>query len=288
MLDFSTENGKENLEKFVQHAELTVGILDIFLKKTETKDPGLFHLGLFQRTLLCFGDYSIEATNQFFSNLFKPGLFRFRELVFKLFRKNLMMRVSPISKDFWTIFCHLQKEELPKRIQDIVENYTKSQGVYLSQISCPLIQRSWWKQLLLQQEELFEFINVANWGNSDRVQECGRIKFERDCKNKLQKVYLLQAKKDSGQVRDILGYAFYCYCKQYEKSEQNGEKIEGLEIMKIIGRVANLVLSLALRNLLFLQIVKSPALLSQKQKTMQRVINRSIHLILISVRIRMF
>ncbi len=99
------ENGEESLEKFVQYAELTMGILDTFFKKTETKDPGLSHLGLFQRALLCFGDYSVDATNQFFGNLFKPGLFRFRELVFRLFRKNLM-RVNPISKDFWTLFCH--------------------------------------------------------------------------------------------------------------------------------------------------------------------------------------
>ncbi|WP_235853163.1 hypothetical protein [Helicobacter labacensis] len=108
-------------------------------------------------------------------------------------------------------------------MQDIVENYTKSQGVYPSQISCPLIERSWWEQLLLQQQELFEFINTANWRNKDKLQECGRIKFERDRKNKLQRVYLLQAKKDSEQARDLLGYAFYCYCKQYERSEQNGE-----------------------------------------------------------------
>ncbi|WP_163533714.1 hypothetical protein [Helicobacter suis] len=210
LLDFSGGKDKEDLEKFRKYAELTIEILDTFFLKTED-------LALFQRAFLCFGNYSVGATkttnNMFFGNRHDTGSFRYRQPVFNLFEKS-----DRRSKDgkyeieilyFKKLLDYLlksQKQTLEEKLRDIIQNYRDGKlegGESLE----PLEKRSWWEQLLIQQEELFTFIN------QNQSKDCGKIQIND------QQVYLIKEKNLSSESRDLLGYALYCYCKEKEIKE---------------------------------------------------------------------
>ncbi|WP_163556320.1 DUF262 domain-containing protein [Helicobacter suis] len=215
LLDFSRVDGKEDLEKFKDYAKLTMEILDTFLLNGKEDD-----LALFQRAFLCFGDYSIEATNQFFGNCHKMGMFRYRELVFRLF-ENKPNEGKPYFQRLLDNLLNSPKQTLQEKMEHIVKNYTRHQGEQLSDIPCQLQERSWWEQLLIQQKELFVFIN------SRQDKECGRIKIDYQDN---QEVYLLERKNFSEKTfKDLLGYALYCYCKQQGIKGLSSEYESGTE-----------------------------------------------------------
>ncbi|WP_120946209.1 DUF262 domain-containing protein [Helicobacter labacensis] len=211
LLEFSKIEGQENLQKFTDYATLTMEILDkFFIKDT-------YPLSLFQRAFLCFGDYSITSTNQFFGNRHRMGMFRYRQLVFKLFEK-LPFRPQKYPKNYFhkllDNLLNIPQGTLQGKMQGILENYISHQGQGLLDVSWQLTERFWWEQLLLQQEELFAFIN------QEVGKECGRIYFVRDNSKKRQehpyaKAYLLPVKKYSEKAVDLLGYALY-WCLKNE------------------------------------------------------------------------
>ncbi|WP_163566278.1 DUF262 domain-containing protein [Helicobacter suis] len=200
LLDFSKMNSKEDLEKFKDYAKLTMDILDTFFLNGREDN-----LALFQRAFLCFGDYSVEATNQFFGNCHKMGMFRYRDLVFKLF-KNKPDEGKPYFQRFLDNLLNPLKQTLQEKMKYIIKNYIDPQGEKLLDIPCRLQERFWWEQLLIQQKEMFVFIN------SRQDKECGRIKIDYQDN---QEVYLLERKNFSEKTfKDLLGYALYCCCKQ--------------------------------------------------------------------------
>ncbi|WP_163534509.1 GmrSD restriction endonuclease domain-containing protein [Helicobacter suis] len=221
LLDFSGGKDKEDLEKFRKYAELTIEILDTFFLKTGD-------LALFQRAFLCFGNYSKPTsgreTNYFFGNRHETGSFRYRQPVFNLFEKS-----DKRSKDgkyyeieilyFKKLLDYLlksQKQTLEEKLRDIIQNYRDGKlegGEGLE----PLEKRSWWEQLLIQQEELFTFIN------QNQSKDCGKIQIND------QQVYLIKEQIFSSESRDLLGYALYCYCKEKEIKEEKEIKKLSLE-----------------------------------------------------------
>ncbi|WP_163499776.1 GmrSD restriction endonuclease domain-containing protein [Helicobacter suis] len=181
LLDLSKIDGREDLEKFKDYAKLTMDILDtFFLKGGEDEEDDL---ALFQRAFLCFGYYSVEATNQFFGNSYNMGMFRYRELIFKLFENKPDKGKSYFQKLLDNLLT-LPKQPLQEKMKYIVKNYIDPQGEKLLDIPCQLQERSWWEQLLIQQEDLFAFINKR------QDKECGRIKIDQDDRE----VYLLERK----------------------------------------------------------------------------------------------
>ncbi|WP_163532704.1 hypothetical protein [Helicobacter suis] len=220
LLDLSKIDGREDLEKFKDYAKLTMDILDtFFLKGGEDEEDNLALLALFQRAFLCFGDYSVEATNQFFGNRYNMGMFRYRELIFKLF-ENKPDKGKFYFQKLLDNLLTLPKQPLQEKMKYIVKNYIDHQGEELLDIPCQLQERSWWEQLLIQQEDLFAFINKR------QDKECGRIKIDQDDRE----VYLLERKNFSVVTsRDLLGYALYCYCKQEKIEELSSEYENGKE-----------------------------------------------------------
>ncbi|CCM10848.1 hypothetical protein BN341_11310 [Helicobacter heilmannii ASB1.4] len=217
LLDFSKENGQENLQNFTKFSRLTKDILDIFFCR-KTHD-----LGVLQRAWLCFGDYSIEMKdnrepdekredkdNWFFGNRYQVEEFRYRNPVFKLFAN------TPY---FCNLLDHLAKlgatrANLVEKMCSIVADYTQQKE--------QLVKRSWWEQCLLQDEELFKYINT-----NQQVKECGCIKIEIGKEKEIEegRVYLLKGqrkvlKKKNSSFTSLLGYVFYNYCKK--------EVLEGL------------------------------------------------------------
>ncbi|GMB89762.1 hypothetical protein NHP190002_04400 [Helicobacter ailurogastricus] len=194
LLDFSKENGKENLQKFKNYADITIKILNTFFCD-DTHD-----LGVLQRAWLCFGNYSTkklekqEKDNWFFCNRHQVGDFRYRNHVFELFAKE----IKESSENYF--FCNLldrlldtPQANLVEKMRSIVTDYTQQRE--------QLIKRSWWEQCLLQDEKLFEYINAH------QSKECGRIKIEEGGQ-----VYLLRVKNKRSPYADLLGSAFYNYC----------------------------------------------------------------------------
>ncbi|BEG57270.1 hypothetical protein NHP21005_09580 [Helicobacter sp. NHP21005] len=224
LLDFSKDkkNGKENLEKFEKYATLTMNILNVFFLNKPTRD-----LVLFQKALLCFGDYSITVSadknsttnkNQFFGNRFEMYRFRGREPVFRIFEKNSdeSQRTSCLRKLLDSLLLLLSPQEinseevLLKKIEEIVSSYINGREDGLLEFPCKLIERTWWEQLFLKEDKLFAFIN--NTDNKD----CGRIWFDVRGNHEVCRAKLLQSKIRSENSRDLLGYALYCYCKHKE------------------------------------------------------------------------
>ncbi|WP_104683392.1 DUF262 domain-containing protein [Helicobacter felis] len=217
LLEFSKIDGQENLQKFTDYATLTMEILDKFFINDA------YPLSLFQRALLCFGDYSITSTNQFFGNRYGTGMFRHRQIVFKLFEKAPFKPQKYPKHSFHKLLDNLlniAQGTLHEKMQDILQSYISQQGQELLEVSWSLTERFWWEQLLLQQEELFGFINA------EVGKECGRIYFFND--SKLKKACLLLVKKYSEKAVDLLGYALYCCLKRKIKNlepYENGRQV---------------------------------------------------------------
>ncbi|WP_104707365.1 DUF262 domain-containing protein [Helicobacter ailurogastricus] len=217
LLEFSKIDGQENLQKFTDYAMLTMEILDKFFIS------GAYPLSLFQRVLLCFGDYSIKSTNQFFGNRSNMGMFRYRHLVFRLFEKEPYKDQKYLKNYFHKLLDNLLKApqtNLQDKMQGILQSYISHQGQGLLEISWQLTERDWWEQLLIQQEDLFAFIN------KEVSKECGRIYFVND--SELKQGYLLPVKRYSEKAFDLLGYALYCYLKYRIEnlgSYENGKQV---------------------------------------------------------------
>ncbi|WP_104750987.1 GmrSD restriction endonuclease domain-containing protein [Helicobacter salomonis] len=194
LLDFSQKSGQENFEKFKAYTQLTIQILDTFFLESS------HDLGVLQRAWLCFGDYSIEVDNKFFGNRHQVGVFRSRNPVFKLFANKTYFR------NFLDYLLKASQQDLVERMRSIVRDYIAQRE--------ELIKRSWWEQCLLQDEELFKYINA------NQSKDCGRIKMDGG------QVYLLQAINKRSPYVDLLGYAFYKYC-QRKRLEGLGGEYEG-------------------------------------------------------------
>ena len=86
-----------------------------------------------------------------------------------------------------------------------------------------LSQKEWWEQLLIGESDLFDFLNERK----ETFQRYSRIRYF----NNIDKVELLPGLRNTTNVKDLLDYGFYCYCKdrglkisEYECSEkQYGE-----------------------------------------------------------------
>ncbi|CRF46372.1 DUF262 domain-containing protein [Helicobacter heilmannii] len=230
LLDFSRVDGKDNLQKFTDYATLTMEIFNEFFTKKACP------LSLLQRALLCFGDYSIGATNQFFGNRHRMGMFRHRQIVFRLFEKEPFEPQKYPKNALHKLLDNLlsvPKGDLAHKMQGIIKNYTSNREQQLVEISWTLTERAWWEQLLLQQKDLFD------WINKEEGKECGRIYFlkDKDTQQVLQ-AHLLPTKKYSEKAFDLLGYALYCCCKQnmdmslYQISEEyeNGKQVRQFSI----------------------------------------------------------
>ncbi|BCD45073.1 hypothetical protein [Helicobacter suis] len=172
---------------------------------------------------MCFGNYSVGATkttnNMFFGNRHKTGSFRYRQPVFSLFEKRDKRYKDGkyeieilYFKKLLDYLSKSQKQTLEEKLRDIIQNYRdgKLEG---DESLESLEKRSWWEQLLIQQGELFGFIN------QNQSKDCGRIRIND------QQAYLIKEKNLSSESRDLLGYALYCYCKK-EKIEELGLEYE--------------------------------------------------------------
>ncbi|EKP4838826.1 hypothetical protein P3P13_000208 [Campylobacter upsaliensis] len=118
----------------------------------------------------------------------------------------------------------IESGNLENKLQQIVEEID-------------LTQKEWWQQLLIGEKELFNFFNKKK----ETFQRYCRIRyFDKDRKlitKKLEnigKVELLPGLRNRTNVRDLLDYGFYCYCKKKEmglssyecKEEQYGKIVE--------------------------------------------------------------
>lgn len=233
LLDFSQVEGQqENLQNFHTYANLTIEILNKFF----LEPSGGYPLSLFQRVLLCFGDYSIEATNNFFGNRYKMGMFRYRQLIFKLFEKEPFEPQKHPKNSFHKLLDNLLSATQPTlqaKMLGILERYTKHQGQQLIGISWQLTDRFWWEQLLLQQEDLFGFIN------KEESKECGRIYFLKDNAKRQKshpyaKAYLLPAKKYSEKTVDLLGYALHDYLRSQPMKNLDAEYENGKQVRQFV------------------------------------------------------
>lgn len=96
MLDFSAEDSQPDLEKFKQYATLTMEILDS-IAKNSPKDSPNENLALFQRALLCRGDFGFRNKNYFYGN--NPfDIFRGREALNWLLRGSKNAKKEPYFK----------------------------------------------------------------------------------------------------------------------------------------------------------------------------------------------
>ncbi|EOH8685723.1 DUF262 domain-containing protein [Campylobacter upsaliensis] len=229
LLDFSDEsfvyeqynqNGetleKPNFEKFKQYANVTMELLnkEDFLNN---------HLTLFQRAFLCVGNFSFYSTNWFYGNS-PADLFRDREALNWILKGNKNDSKLPYFKIFLDDLLKIESGNLENKLQQIVEEID-------------LTQKEWWQQLLIGEKELFNFFNKKK----ETFQRYCRIRyFDKDRKlitKKLEnigKVELLPGLRNRTNVRDLLDYGFYCYCKKKEmglssyecKEEQYGKIVE--------------------------------------------------------------
>lgn len=229
LLDFSDEsfvyeqynqNGetleKPNFEKFKQYANVTMELLnkEDFLNN---------HLTLFQRAFLCVDNFSFYSTNWFYGNS-PADLFRDREALNWILKGNKNDSKLPYFKIFLDDLLKIESGNLENKLQQIVEEID-------------LTQKEWWQQLLIGEKELFNFFNKKK----ETFQRYCRIRyFDKDRKlitKKLEnigKVELLPGLRNRTNVRDLLDYGFYCYCKKKEmglssyecKEEQYGKIVE--------------------------------------------------------------
>lgn len=184
-----------NFEKFQQYSSLTMEILD-------TLDS---HLTLFQRAFLCIGDFSFYSTNYFYGNSPKD-LFRDREALNSLLKGNKNDDEKPYFKKFLDELLKTKGENLATKMQAIIAN-------------TDLAQKQWWEQLLIGEEGLFDFLNKKKktFQRYRRIRYFHKTEIKTTNDSEFAKIELLPGIKSSTNVRDLLDYGFYCFCKKYYK-----------------------------------------------------------------------
>ncbi len=203
LLDFSDEKNSSknpNFEKFSKYANITMVIL------SNLKDEKF--LCQFQRAFLCFGNFSFCATNYFYGNS-PTGIFRDREAMNWLLSgaKKEEENERLYFKEFLDVILDSQDDVLSFN-QDFIFN---AMGKIID--NCDLSKKTWWEQLLIGEEGLFDFLNERK----ETFQRYRRIRYFYD----VDKVELLPASKSTTNVRDLLDYGFYCYCKKRYCEEQS-------------------------------------------------------------------
>lgn len=163
-----------NLEKFTKYANLTMQILD-------KKFLNSYNLPIFQRAFMSIGRYGFYTKNYFYGN-YPNENYRDREAwnwILSGIKNNEKM---PYFKIFLDSLIELENSDLIKKMQCMIEK-------------TDLSKKSWWEYLLIKQKGLFEF-------------RFRRIRLWDD------KVELLPGIMNKKNVRDLLDYGFYLYCKE--------------------------------------------------------------------------
>lgn len=196
-----------NLYKFQQYADRTMQILDKerFLDK---------NLTLFQRAFLCIGDFGFYHRNYFYGNSPYDN-FRDREALNWILKGSKNSSKLPYFKKFLDTLLECKGENLIDKMQEVIKN-------------TDLSQKEWWEQLLIREPALFDFLNERK----EIFQRYRRIRYWY-MEDKV-KIELLPGLSNTTNVKDLLDYGFYCYCKdksleisEYECNEkQYGDKFE--------------------------------------------------------------
>ncbi|MDE5591996.1 MAG: DUF262 domain-containing protein, partial [Helicobacter sp.] len=132
-------------------------------------------------------------------------------------------RKKPYFKEFLDKLLQSPKETLVDKMQEIIDNTNLS-------------SKQWWEQLLIRQQELFAFLNEKK----GPFYKCRRIRYFNkksrriiDSIKNVSKVDLLPDRSNKKNVRDLLDYGLYCYCKEktldvseYENDEEQYGDIE--------------------------------------------------------------
>lgn len=191
LLDFCCDDfqGKFDFNSFCSYAEITMQILDEI--QTDKEQNNGF-LPLFQRAFLSVGNYGFWATNYFYGN-YCGEIFRDREAWNWLLSGKNKKVSKPYFKQLLDCILESKKTNLFNILQDIIDN-------------ADISNKKWWEQLLIRQAGLFGFLVE----NKKIVQKTRRIRFWD------KKVELLPAIKSTKNVRDLLDYGFYLYCKEKE------------------------------------------------------------------------
>lgn len=176
-----------NLEKFTKYANLTMQIFD-------KKFLNGGNLPIFQRAFMSVGNYGFYSKNYFYGNNPTEN-YRDRESwnwILSGIKNNERM---PYFKMFLDSLIKIKNSNLMEKMQYMIENANLS-------------EKSWWEYLLIKQKGLFEF-------------RFRRIRLWDD------KVELLPGIKNKKNIRDLLDYGFYLYCKElnlevseYERDEE--------------------------------------------------------------------
>ena len=183
---FKSKYKNPNFKRFSQYTNLTMQIFDKnFLDN---------NLGLFQRAFLSVGNYGFCETNYFYGNI-PNAIYRDREAINWLLSGMKNTAKEPYFKTFLDLLLESNADDLASKMEAIIAQ-------------CDFTQKKWWEQLLIKQEGLFEFLNEKRVN----FQKTRRIRF---CAN-LRKVELLPAIRSTKNVRDLLDYGFYLYCKDKE------------------------------------------------------------------------
>ncbi|WP_289188994.1 DUF262 domain-containing protein, partial [Helicobacter japonicus] len=208
-----------NLEKFKLYATTTMQILD--------KEQFLSNnLTFFQRAFLCIGDFSFYSTNWFYGNS-PADIFRDREALNWILKGDKNNSELPYFKEFLDTLLECKGKNLIDKMQEVIKK-------------TDLSQKEWWEQLLIGEPALFDFLNERK----ETFQRYSRIRYFDD----IDKVELLPGLRNTTNVKDLLDYGFYCYCKDrdlsrvsmYECGEkQFGDKFEllphfSLDNMKVL------------------------------------------------------
>lgn len=185
-----------NLEKFTDYANLTMQILD---KKFLNSD----NLPIFQRALMGVGNYGFYAKNYFYGN-YPNENYRDREAWNWILSGIKNNEKIPYFKIFLDSLIKIKKSDLIEKMQYMID-------------TTDLSKKSWWEYLLIKQKGLFEFLDEK----SGVFQRFRRIRFFND------KVELLPGVMNRKNIRDLLDYGFYLYCKElnlevneYESDEE--------------------------------------------------------------------
>lgn len=185
-----------NLEKFIKYANLTMRIFD---KKFLNSD----NLPIFQRAFMSIGNYGFYSKNYFYGNYANEN-YRDREAWNWILSGIKNDNKMPYFKIFLDYLIEIKNSDLIEKMQCIIEKTNLS-------------KKSWCEYLLIKQKGLFEFLDEK----SDVFQRFRRVRFFND------KVELLPGVKNRKNIRDLLDYGFYLYCKElnlevseYESDEE--------------------------------------------------------------------
>lgn len=201
LLDFSDENFeyksyKKYDPKYINpKLELFKSYSDLTMKIIENSKQSKEKLSLFHRALLSIGNYSFVSVNNFYGGYFSSLSFRDREAYNFIFSGRKNKQQMPYFKKLLDRLLTSKKETIDEKLQEVIDS------TYMG-------KKNWWEQILIKQGELFEFLNK----NKDRFESYPRIrnKFRGVNKNKYE---LLPNKRNFVNVRDVLDFGFYCYCR---------------------------------------------------------------------------